>query len=52
MNLTSMLRSLPISVEVRSQGLKFRKIVLERKLKEVEDSIKKLSLRKVFVSKQ
>lgn len=49
-NLLQLLRELPVSTEFRAHGIKFKKVILERKLKEVENSIKHLSRSKVFVS--
>ena len=49
-NLLKMLSSLPLEVEMRSFGVKFKKMVLERKLKEIEENIKQLSRTKVLIS--
>ncbi len=49
-NLNTLLRNLPVSADYRSHGIKFRKIILEKKLKEVEDTIRQLSNTRVFVA--
>ena len=40
----------PVSVDVRSNKLRYRKAIVEKKLKEVEDTLTILSRRKVFMS--
>lgn len=47
--LIDILNRLPISVEYNS-GSRFKKVVIERKLNQIEDTIRILNRKKVFVS--